>query len=184
MIMREVSRNRYDMDTKLSLMIFFLVYVQRFNDEHDLEESESEDEEDNLGDTANMELLSTLRQKILFFIFFWQSFFRVSETALKYLLRFLKYLIKVISITYQCPSLQSLSDEMPLTIRTAEKCLKLNENGVIQYVVCPKCHSVYLLDDCIELKSNGKRVSKLCRHVKYPYHIHIFHYTSPCRDYF
>ena len=134
--------------------------------------SEDEDDPDHPVNTAGIQPLSTIGMKILFFLFLWQSFFRVSETALKFLLKFLKYLIKVISITYQCLSIQSVSDETPLTIEKAEKLLKINENGVIQYVVCPKCHSVYLFADCIEIKSNGKRESKLCRHVKYPHHPH------------
>ena len=39
-----------------------------------------------------------------------------------------------------------------------------------KYVVCPKCHSVYHYNDCINKQRYGASTSKLCRHVAYPNH--------------
>ena len=75
-------------------------------------------------------------------------------------------------MAYNIPQLKTVSEEIPLTTTTAERLLGIHDLGIIQYVVCPKCHSIYDYKDCIVLASNGQRHSKLCCFVKFPNHPH------------
>ena len=47
-------------------------------------------------------------------------------------------------------------------------------------MVCPKCHSVYNYEDCVNKStSHGRSTSKLCKHIAYPNHPHQSRRT-PC----
>lgn len=74
-------------------------------------------------------------------------------------------------MAYNIPQLKTVSEEIPLTTTTAERLLWIHDLGIIQYVVCPKCHSIYHYKDCIVLASNGQRHSKVCC-FKFPNHPH------------
>ena len=71
--------------------------------------------------------------------------------------------------------LKEASKEIPLTTKTAIKLLGLREDGLLQYVVCPTCHSIYEYEDCLTTLTNEDKASKLCCFVKYPNH------TQPSR---
>ena len=114
--------------------------------------------------------LSSLVWKLIWFLFFWQSVFNISERALEYVIRFLKYFLGLLAIDCNSQHLRELSKEVPETVRRAVKLLGLNDEEVIEYVVCPKCHSVYEYEDCVITHRNGKKESKLCSYVKYPLH--------------
>ena len=73
----------------------------------------------------------------------WQSVFNVTERALKALLHFLKYIILILGLAFQNPQLISMNDHVPVTLKKAEKLLKIDDRGITNYVVCTKCHSVY-----------------------------------------
>ena len=45
----------------------------------------------------------------------------------------------------------------------------VQQQNIVEYVVCPKCNSLYLLEDCI-IGRNGREESKLCEFVEYPRH--------------
>ena len=98
---------------------------------------------------------------------FWQSAFRVTGQALQYLFRFLKYFLMLLSVAVNAPLVQKVSEKIPLTIKTAEKMIGLVELGIVEFVVCPKCHSVYEYENCL---NNGR--PKTCFHKKYPNHPH------------
>ena len=100
--------------------------------------------------------------KFLSFLFMWQSVFNVTERALKALLRFLKYVILALGLAFQNHQLTAMSDCIPVTIMKAEKLLGIDDRGIINYVVCSKCHSVYEYKDCVKEKHNGLVEAKLC----------------------
>ena len=68
-------------------------------------------------------------------------------------------------------------------MKTAEKRLNTNEQmEIVEYVVCPKCHSIYDFKDCIVTEYQGqekKEVSKVCQHIKFPNHPHVSQ-RQPC----
>ena len=86
--------------------------------------------------------------------------------------RFIKYFIYLLAFSYQAPKLKKLSDEIPVTTTTAEKLLQIDNLGIVEYVVCPKCHSVYDYENCVVTLRSGKKESKTCCFVKYPSHPH------------
>lgn len=114
--------------------------------------------------------LSSLAWKLIWFLFFWQSIFNISERALEYVMRFLKYFLGLLAIDCNSQHLRDLSKEVPETVRRAVKLLGLNDEEVIEYVVCPMCHSVYEYEDCVITHRNGKKESKLCSYMKYQLH--------------
>ena len=94
--------------------------------------------------------------------------FHITERALKCLQLFLKYFIKIIGATFQSAALVAMCDELPVSLIKAEKLLGIHDKGIINYVVCKKCHSIYKPEECIIKLHNGKVKSKLCNHIKYP----------------
>ena len=121
--------------------------------------------------------LSALALKLLWFLFFWQSVFNISERAVQCIIRFIKYLLKVLSTNGE--ELKKLSEEIPVTTKSVMKLLSLDNPGIINYVVCPKCNSIYEYEDCYTTLRNGNKESKLCKHICYPSHPHSSKRT-PC----
>lgn len=102
--------------------------------------------------------------------FFLQSVFNISERAMQYILRFLKFFLNFVATNNNDLQIKEISVEIPLTTKTAVKLLEIQDNGIIEYVVCPKCHSLYEYEDCLQTLRNGKKESKLCCYVQYPSH--------------
>ena len=75
--------------------------------------------------------------------------------------------------------MRKVGEEIPLTTKSAIKVLGLHENGIIQYVVCPMCHSVYEHEDCVTTLRNGDKEPKPCSHIRYPSHPHTSK-RKPC----
>ena len=44
---------------------------------------------------------------------------------------------------FQCEALQEMGGSFPLTLSTVHKLIALQGNDFINFVVCPKCDSVY-----------------------------------------
>ena len=101
-------------------------------------------------------------------MFLWQSMFRISQAAVTVLLRFLKFFFNLIGLP-QSVSLKELCNAIPLTTLTAEKYIGLSNDDIVKFVVCPKCHSLYYLKDCIVFES-GKEQSLKCQYIQYPNH--------------
>ena len=50
-----------------------------------------------------------------------------------------------------------------------------------EYVVCPKCNSLYSYNDCLEVRANGQQWSKCCEFVEFPNHRYQ-QYRSACGE--
>ena len=109
--------------------------------------------------------------QLLFFLLLWQSIYRVSNTAVNVLLKFLSIFIRVFGGAFAGNRLQQFS-EIPLSTVAAHKILwNTKQVNFIEYVVCPSCHSIYEYDKCY-ITRHGQKESKLCSHVAYPSHPH------------
>lgn len=84
------------------------------------------------------------------------------------LLSFLKYFTVFFGNTFQCKPLSDTGKELPGSYERVCKILGMSDNFV-EYVVCPKCSSVYEHEDCI-LVCNGVKKPKVCSHVAFPSH--------------
>ena len=130
----------------------------------------SESEDETPVSSLNKKEESKFTWMILLFLLYWQSFFRVTETALVCILRFFKYILQLLGKTYQCPQLLAVQEEIPVTFKTALRRIGLKQDGIVNFVVCPVCHSLYSYQDCVVVLPNGQKISKKCKFIKYPNH--------------
>ena len=98
--------------------------------------SSSEDEIDNT-DTVITEPV----WQLLYFLFLWQSVYRISNAAINNLLAILSKFVQVFgSLLKEFPT---KSIKIPSNTVAANKLLKISSNeDFIEYVVCPKCDSI------------------------------------------
>ena len=105
-----------------------------------------------------------------FSLLLWQSLYRVSNSALNVLLKFLSAFIPAFGSVFTSDSLRQLSSELPHTTTAAYKLLwKVNKDDFVEFVVCSSCHSLYSYEDCY-ITRHGQKESKACTHVAYPNH--------------
>ena len=101
---------------------------------------------------------------ICLFLNFFQLFYKVSERGILALLHFLRALLSFLGFNEIISLLPKSLSSIRGTLRNSAQ-----HSTVLEYVVCPKCNSLYLLEDCI-IRHNGKLESKLCHFVEYPRH--------------
>ena len=114
-------------------------------------------------------------QWTMIFLCMWSSFCALSDNALDILLAFLKALFESLGTLF--PVLASFAVLFPKSLHLLRKQLGIDEDKFIKYVVCSKCHSLYMFDDCYDTV-RGKRVSKKCSYVQYPNHRQHFRRTK------
>lgn len=73
---------------------------------------------------------------------------------------------------FKCDSLSTSANNLPISRELILQLLNSNKKVYKEYVVCPKCDSLYQLKDCIKLNPNGTTESKTCCHVATPDHLH------------
>lgn len=88
--------------------------------------------------------------KLVFFVMLWQSIFKVSNNAIKSLFSFLRYFLALIGESIQNLLIMRLSGKIPKTYVSAESLLFDLKSDFMQFVVCPKCASIYRQEDCIQ----------------------------------
>ena len=118
-------------------------------------------------------------QYLLSFILLWQFAYKISNSAISSLLRFLRQFISYLGNAFQCGSLIEMGDAVPLTLCSVYRLLSLQKDDFCSYVVCSTCDSIYGYSDCFELDAIGQKKSKKCCHVAFPNHPHASH-RSPC----
>ena len=100
---------------------------------------------------------------IRLFITFFQLCYRISERGISLLLMFLKSLLSWIYSFCHVADIKVLLDNMPPKVYFLKKLV----GGVIYYVSCPKCHTIYKYIDCVD-----KTESKRCSFIEFPNHPH------------
>jgi len=102
----------------------------------------------------------------------WQFSFNISNAAITYLLKFLKFFLKKLGNAFSLNALVTFSEMIPLSLATCYKYCFTDDSGFESYVVCFLCKSVYDYDDCVHKRVNGVEESKRCKNVAYPDHPH------------
>lgn len=106
--------------------------------------------------------------------------YKVSNSAISCLLRFMKYFIKLIGQAFKCDAATRASEFIPVTATTVYHNLLLDcSQSFIEYVVCPKCDCIYEFKDCYIQTGTNSRLSKTCCHIAFPDHPHMSRRT-PC----
>ena len=104
--------------------------------------------------------------------------FRVSNTAITHLIRFLKYFVRSLGRVFDNAQLETFSSNMPIIYNSMLLQAGVSSGDFIEYVVCPSCHSVYNFEDCIVYVGREKR-PRSCSHITYPNHPHVSR-RQPC----
>ena len=103
---------------------------------------------------------------ICLFLNFFQVFYKVSERAILALILFLKTLMSFFG-------LDGIAALLPKPLHSVKKALRnFQQQSVVDYVVCPKCNSLYLIEHCI-VGCKGREESRLCEYVEYPRHTQL-----------
>ena len=95
------------------------------------------------------------------------SVFYIPDSAMVYLITFLKRLFQVIS--HANIWFQDIASGFPSSLYNLKKKPNLLDDKFTKYVVCPKCHSIYKFEGCFHV-AEGQNVSKRCAFVKFPNH--------------
>ena len=104
---------------------------------------------------------------LMLFVLLWQAVFHVSDAALAMLVIFLHHFFRVLSALEESNALRVLVNAWPKSVKAIHRAMGIERQNFTQYVVCPKCHSVYELGKCIVTR-NGRKISKLCEHCPFP----------------
>ncbi|XP_077866482.1 uncharacterized protein LOC144354692 [Saccoglossus kowalevskii] len=115
---------------------------------------------------------SHLMTAILMFLLSWQKIYVVSDRGIQCLVTFIKHLLLTVAVIFNVNGLTKFIKVLPGTLFTIRKFLGLDRDAFTQYVVCPKCHSIYPFENCFKMKSNGQKVSLKCSHIAFPQHQH------------
>lgn len=88
----------------------------------------------------------------LLFLFYWQSLFWVSDSAIGLMLSFIAKFLTIIANSFNLQPLVHIASSMPRTLYKSRKWLgKLKEKFII-FVVCPTCHTVYSYEESVEVQ--------------------------------
>lgn len=99
----------------------------------------------------------------------WSYRYNITQTALNALLKILSLFFSILSTLSS--SMSSIFSIFPSSVYRLNNFLHIKENDFIKYIVCPKCHSLYTLKQCLEV--NGQhRTAKSCSFIAFPEHPH------------
>lgn len=107
------------------------------------------------------------------FVLLWQAAFNISNAAITVFLKAFKHFILLLGTAFGCHStFTSVASNIPISHGTLYQRLSTDKNTHTDYVVCPKCLSVYEPSDCIIERANGSVESRMCSHIATPDHPH------------
>ena len=139
-------------------------FLSHFKDELWPSTSEEDEEQEEASTSTHCKPVWNLT----FFVILWQAVYHTSNAAVMSLLSFMKYFTLFVGNAFGCQPLIKISSEIPLAYPKLRKLLGMAD-GFIEYVVCPKCNSVYEYQDCVIVR-NGLKETKLCHHIAFPSH--------------
>lgn len=128
------------------------------------------DEDAYEGEENENDAMPPIIRYLLIFIMFWQAVFNISNNAIGCLLRFISFFIRALGRVFRCTPLNDAGRFIPITPSTVHKILGIDQNGIIEYVVCPKCDAIYKYQDTFITLADGRKESRKCSHVAMPNH--------------
>ncbi|XP_035986582.1 uncharacterized protein LOC118560045 isoform X2 [Fundulus heteroclitus] len=128
---------------------------------HGTDQSTSEKPEDLLMKLLAMMLLS------------WQSTFKISDNAITSLLLCIKNFMWILGNVICANPLTAFASNIPKTLFSLRKWTGVLRDNFLQYVVWPKCMTVYMLTETYELKRDGTKVCKTCGHIPFYNHTQL-----------
>ena len=110
---------------------------------------------------------------ISIFLLTWQVIFRISDTAIGLLIKFIKVLLSELS---NFKKLNEIHEIMPDTLAKAKVMLSLNHDNFQKFIVCTKCDCTYDYNECMSTRQITK-----CSYVRFPRHPHV-HMRARCNE--
>ena len=126
---------------------------------------------------ANENVYFPLIQLYTFFLFMFQTLFRISDTAMNILLKFLSMFFTSVGKQVSLPT--NFTSALPDSLYSARKFSCNARDQFKRYVCCPTCHSLYSFEECVIKLANGHMESKTCSFTPFPTHPQRQHRT-PC----
>ena len=132
--------------------------------------NESDTENDSqYSETAADDIPQPLRL-LSVFLLMWQYLYHVSDAGISILIVFLHHFFRLLSSLIQSDVMTQIAAACPTSLHNTRKILGFHGNQFQQFVVCPKCNSVYEFDQCIGQTARGQKYSKRCWYVPFPNH--------------
>ena len=100
------------------------------------------------------------------FLLLLQARHYIPDSAMNALLKFLCVLFSVLGRF--SPVIASMASAIPSSVYSLGRAVG-NSVGFMKYVVCPKCHKLYKLSDCIS-QVGARQSSTLCTFIQFPNH--------------
>ena len=108
---------------------------------------------------------------MLMFLLLWSSFYGISATALNHLIQFLHRILSL--ILPSSPTVAALLTAFPTSLYMLKKFFNLDKDTFEEYVICPKCASLYNFSECFESGPANKVSPKVCNHVAHRNQPHL-----------
>ena len=125
-------------------------------------EGDEEDEiENDQWSIVSEPVLKILKLVCLFFLT-WQAIFKIPDAAIQVVLKFMRAFLLKLAAIHETGSLKQLHEIFPQTLEQARKLESIDRNDFKKMVICSKCHSTYLYEDCLN--------STKCSYVRFPQH--------------
>ena len=106
---------------------------------------------------------------IVYFVLVWQYKNYVSDNAIEQLLNFVQQLLFCIGelIKDHTELCIVLATNLPTSLYSARKLLKIDRDNFQQYVVCPKCTKLYHMDEVV-FNEGHRTVARTCNNMPFP----------------
>ena len=108
---------------------------------------------------------------IFVFLLLWQYHFHVSDAGITILIVFLHNFLRLLSSLVRSDILNQIAAACPTTLYSTRKILGLHGDRFHQFAVCPRCNSIYEMEQCIGQTARGLKYAKKCWYVPFPNHV-------------
>lgn len=85
----------------------------------------------------------------MYAILYLQAVHHISDNGVEYLLRFLFKIFQIFGANVNNQLLSEFCIAFPPSLYLARKLLKLDRDDFKRYTVCPSCHTLYDIFDCV-----------------------------------
>ena len=110
---------------------------------------------------SSMQSITILLQWLVYFLLLWQASCKISDNGLEWLLRFMFQFFHTIGVTCKCEYLCQMAVMFPSSLYLLQKFVKLKRDNFVKFAVCPKCSSLYDLENYTR-QVGGRTVSSIC----------------------
>lgn len=112
--------------------------------------------------------LTTLLQWLVYFLLLWQATCKISDNGLEWLLQLMFQFLHVMGITCKSEYVCQLAVMLPSSLYLLGQFVDFKRDNFVKFAVCPKCASLYQLENCTR-HVGDQIVSSLCTYIYKPF---------------